>query len=175
MAQHGVLGANAAFVALFVSVPVATIAGLASLIRTRAPRQTRAASVWLRLLSGPVGRWVTRAAGLGLRLPEGARVDRAPVLQAPEVLGLMDAQIERIRTWLDGPDSLDGEMELTSGWLTGNLTGLESLRGRIAAGTNGDPTPGPLTADLAAARRVCEMVELALGGKLAAEDMRNRA
>ena len=84
----------------------------------------------------------------------------------------MDTQIARMRAWLDAPSDpeTDGEDDVEQ-QLMGSLATLEALRVRLQDPDGPTAASGAVSADLVAARKVCEMVELMLGARLAAEDM----
>ncbi|MEX1050466.1 MAG: hypothetical protein WEC54_02830, partial [Gemmatimonadales bacterium] len=161
----GLVGANAALLAFALGIPTALVAGVLGHAQARAPRQALAGKLWLRLWDGPFGRGMARLAGVGIPAP-ALPPARATAPEAPEVMHLMESEIARIRAWLDAPDTLDKALEADAEQAGGQLAAMESLHARLQSAQHDNTNPGNLTADMAAARRVCEMVQLMMGAQM---------
>ena len=75
----------------------------------------------------------------------------------------MDSEIERTHDWIQNTCAFESEQKRdVTLRLQGNLAALEALRARLEAPDPGGLDPGTLTTDIAAAREVCDMVDLLL-------------
>jgi len=153
------IGTDAAFWFLSGGAATALSAGAAGLVRARRRRHTLAGKLWLRFWNGPLGTWTARLAGLGVRPP----APRDLLSRVPRLVHLMDSEIARIHAWIEDTGAFESEQKRdVTQRLQGNLAALEALRARLEAPESDGPDSASLTTDIAAARAVCEMVDLLL-------------
>ncbi len=83
----------------------------------------------------------------------------------------MDSEIARIHAWIEDTSAFESEQKRdVTLRLQGNLAALEALRARLEAPESDGPDSGSLTTDIAAARAVCEMVDLLLEANVEVEE-----
>jgi hypothetical protein len=167
----GAPGAEPAFWALLAGTVTALGAGAAGLLRARHRRQTLAGKVWLRFWRSPVGAVTARLAGLGIRSPVPD-----PRWRVPAAVRLIDSEILRVHTWIQDTGAFESEQRRdVTRRLEGNLAALEALRSRLGAlgsgASSAEALAADLAADLAAARTVCEMVDLLLVAEAEVEEV----
>jgi hypothetical protein len=161
------IGTDLAFWVVFGGAATALGAGAAGLVRARRRRHTLAGKLWLRLWNSRLGAWTAGLAGLGARPPAG----RDASSRVRGVVHLIDSEIGRIRDWIENTDAFESEQKRdVTLRLEGNLAALEALRARLGATDPHGAGSGSLTSDIAAARAVCEMVDLLLEANGEVED-----
>jgi predicted Ser/Thr protein kinase len=162
------IGTDPAFWVVFGGTATALAAGAAGLVRARRRRHTLAGKLWLSFWNSPLGAWTARLAGLGVRAAER----RAAFKRVPRVVRLMDSEIERIDDWIQNTDAFEREQQRdVTLRLKGNRAALKALRARLATTDPHGPGPASLTSDIAAARAVCDMVDLLLAANVEVEHL----
>jgi predicted Ser/Thr protein kinase len=171
-----------------------SVLGGGAVIRRERWRNQLTGNRWLGFWQSRLGEWTAKLAGIGLglspeafllqpvagkpetdRLPRpsgnGRRASPVPLADYEDVVGRTESCISRIHARLaPGPASAQPKRSAledleSEGTLERQLTVLEALLDRLRQADPISGVPDSLTADLEAAREICEVVEALIAGK----------